>query len=192
MIVRAKFARLRQTRPGEFAVRFLFGGLCTMAAGLIANRFGPRVGGLFLAFPAIFPAGASLIERHEVTRKQRAGLRGEARGRALAGVDAAGASLASVGLAIFAAVVWRGLAKHGAAAVIAAATACWLVVSVSLWLLRRSRICHRFRQRLSSTFAASKHESTCPSPGGAEAKEQAGHEPGVDRNARQRHQAEEP
>jgi len=36
----------------------------TVIAGLIAFRFGPVVGGLFLAFPAIFPASATLIERH--------------------------------------------------------------------------------------------------------------------------------
>jgi hypothetical protein len=36
--------------------------------GLIAARFGPVVGGLFLAFPAIFPASATLIEKHVGTQ----------------------------------------------------------------------------------------------------------------------------
>jgi hypothetical protein len=30
--------------------------------GLLAKKFGSTVGGLFLAFPAIFPASATLIE----------------------------------------------------------------------------------------------------------------------------------
>jgi hypothetical protein len=30
---------------------------------------GPRVGGLFLAFPAIFPASATLVEKHEKQKK---------------------------------------------------------------------------------------------------------------------------
>jgi hypothetical protein len=56
MIVSAKLGALRGIKVHEFAVRFLFGGFCTVAAGLIAKRFGPSIGGLFLAFPAIFPA----------------------------------------------------------------------------------------------------------------------------------------
>ncbi len=37
----------------------------SVAAGLIANKWGPGVGGLFLAFPAIFPASVGLVEKHE-------------------------------------------------------------------------------------------------------------------------------
>jgi hypothetical protein len=39
-------------------------------------EWGPAVVGLFLAFPAIFPASATLIEKHERQRKQRQGLTG--------------------------------------------------------------------------------------------------------------------
>ena len=81
MIVEAKVASLKQVKPNEFVLRFVFGGLCTMFAGMIATHFGPRIGGLFLAFPAIFPAGASLIEKHETARKRQAGFSGEARTR---------------------------------------------------------------------------------------------------------------
>ena len=35
-----------------------------------AKRYGPGVAGLFLAFPAIFPAGATLIEKHEKEKKR--------------------------------------------------------------------------------------------------------------------------
>ena len=136
MIVHARLAPLRQIKPHEFALRFLFGGLCTMIAGLIAHHFGPRIGGLFLAFPAIFPAGASLIEKHEAARKQQAGMKGWVRGRVLAGVDAAGTALACVGLVAFAAVVWKALPAHGSSLVIAMATVAWFLVSIVLWRAR--------------------------------------------------------
>src|SRR5437660_171524 len=48
----------------EDAVHFMFGGLITAIAGVIANAFGPVVGGLFLALAARFPPSATLVERH--------------------------------------------------------------------------------------------------------------------------------
>jgi hypothetical protein len=53
---------LQKTRFGEYAIRFVFGGAVTVATGVIAKKFGPVVGGLFLAFPAIFPASANSAE----------------------------------------------------------------------------------------------------------------------------------
>jgi hypothetical protein len=93
MIVRLKFSALRETRWYEFLIRFALGGTMTVIAGLIASRFGPVVGGLFLAFPAIFPASATLIEKHAREHKQRAGLAGARRGKEAAALDAAGATL---------------------------------------------------------------------------------------------------
>lgn len=72
MIATIDLSDLRRTQPHEYAVRFLFGGLITMVAGLIAHHFGPSAGGLFLAFPAIFPASATLVERHEIEKKRKA------------------------------------------------------------------------------------------------------------------------
>jgi Protein of unknown function (DUF3147) len=69
MIVRFKPSALRQTRWYEYLVRFVLGGAMTVVAGLIAARFGPVIGGLFLAFPAIFPASATLIEKHARERR---------------------------------------------------------------------------------------------------------------------------
>src|SRR3954462_13660389 len=57
-----------------------------------------RLGGLFLAFPAIFLASATLIEAHERRRKRETGLRGNRRGRQAAALDAAGATFGSAGL----------------------------------------------------------------------------------------------
>jgi Protein of unknown function (DUF3147) len=64
MIVQLNLSSLHETRWYEYLVRFALGGAMTVIAGLIAARFGPIVGGLFLAFPAIFPASATLIEKH--------------------------------------------------------------------------------------------------------------------------------
>ena len=107
-----------------------------MIAGLIAARFGPVVGGLFLAFPAIFPASATLIEKHVRRRKEQAGLSGVRHGREAAALDAAGAALGSLGLAAFAVVVWLLIGRSPALALVLA-TAAWLTVAVFAWTARR-------------------------------------------------------
>lgn len=111
-----------------------------MIAGMIADHYGPVVGGLFLAFPAIFPAGASLIESHEKKRKAAEGFDGTNRGRIAASVDAAGASLGCVGLLGFALVLWLGLPGHNAVLTVATAAAVWMLVSFGLWELRKRRM----------------------------------------------------
>ena len=131
---------LKETKPHEYAVRFLFGGLCTVLAGLIAKRFGPGVGGLFLAFPAIFPAGTSLIESHEKRRKAQIHSDGTNRGRVAASLDSAGASLGCIGLLAFAFVLWKGLDTHSTALTVSAAGIAWLLISSALGRIRASRI----------------------------------------------------
>jgi len=137
MRVRFDTAALRQTKWHQYAIRFLFGGLITAAAGIIAKQYGPVIGGLFLAFPAIFPAGATLIEKHEKVKKQKAGMSGTVRGRQAASVDAAGAAMGSVGLLVFALLVWEFVSRHRSWIVLLVATAAWLVVSVLIWQLRK-------------------------------------------------------
>jgi hypothetical protein len=72
-------------------------------------------GGLFLAFPAIFPASATLVAKHETQKKQNAGIATSSRGRQAAAMDAAGAALGSVGLAAFALTVWKLLLHYNSA-----------------------------------------------------------------------------
>ncbi len=138
MTVRFDLSSLRQTRWYEYALRFLLGGLITAAAGLIARKFGPTVGGLFLAFPAIFPASATLTEKHEREKKERKGLSGKQRGRDAAALEAVGTAMGSVGLFLFAAVLWALLPRHMPWLVLAAATLLWALASVGLWLLRKN------------------------------------------------------
>src|SRR4029078_2693291 len=136
MIVQFKPSALRQTRWYEYLVRCGLGGAMTVIAGLIAARFGPVVGGLFLAFPAIFPASATLIEKHVRERKEEAGLPGARRGKEAAALDAAGAALGSFGLAAFGLIVWSMIVQSPAWALVLAA-ASWLAVAVLTWHVRR-------------------------------------------------------
>jgi len=139
MIMRVRLgpSALTTTNWRQYAVRFLFGGLITAFAGIVAKKFGPGVGGLFLAFPAILPATATLVEKSEKRKKERAGLPAGNRGRKAAGVDAAGAAIGGIGLLTFALLVWKFLPRHGLWTVLSTATLAWLTVSVLLWLVRR-------------------------------------------------------
>jgi Protein of unknown function (DUF3147) len=74
MKILVDLASLRQVQWYEHLTRFLMGGIITVLAGLVAKAFGPAVGGLFLAFPAIFPAGATFLDKHEREKKQKAGI----------------------------------------------------------------------------------------------------------------------
>jgi hypothetical protein len=131
-------AALKEAKWHEYAIRFFFGGLITVATGLIAKKFGPAVGGLFLAFPAIFPATATLIATREKEKKQRAGLDGTRRGRDAAAIESRGTALSTVGLFAFGAIVWRLLPTHRAWLILTAAAVSWFAISVLVWRLRFS------------------------------------------------------
>jgi hypothetical protein len=136
MIVQFKPSALRQTRWYEYLVRFGLGGAMTVVAGLIAARFGPVIGGLFLAFPAIFPASVTLIEKHVRERKEKAGLLGARRGKEAAALDAIGAALGSFGLAAFGLTVWLMIGRSPGSA-LGFAAASWLAVAMLAWEMRR-------------------------------------------------------
>jgi hypothetical protein len=146
MIVKIKLTALKNVAWHEYALRFTLGGLATVATGLIASVWGPVTGGLFLAFPAIFCASATLIEKHERQRKQRAGLPGARRGQEAAALESSGTALGSFGLLAFAAVIWILLPVAGTAEAFTGAIAAWAIVSVSLWWAHRFV---RFRKRRS-------------------------------------------
>lgn len=137
MVVRVQLSRLRQTKWWEYAIRFAFGGIVTVVAGLIAKEFGAAVGGLFLAFPGIFSAGVTLVERHEKERKRKQGLDGTRRGRSVSAVVSAGAALGSLALLAFAALTWSLFGRFAAWQVILLAGVAWVAVAVALWALRR-------------------------------------------------------
>ncbi|PYY00786.1 MAG: hypothetical protein DMG64_16135 [Acidobacteria bacterium] len=130
---------LRQTKWYECAIRFALGGAISVIAALLARKFGPAIGGLFLAFPAIFPASATLVEKHEIEKKAQKALNGQERGRDAAALDAAGAVMGSVGLVLFALFVWLLLPRHSSWLILASAAMLWFVSSCCLWFLREHR-----------------------------------------------------
>jgi len=136
MVVRVKWSAFKQSHWYEYVLRFVLGGLATTLAGGVANVFGPEAGGLFLTFPAIFCASATLIEKHERERKQELGLSGYRRGTDAAALDAAGAGLGSIGLAVFGLDVWL-FAPTLAFGSLALGAVGWLLASVLLWRLQR-------------------------------------------------------
>jgi uncharacterized protein DUF3147 len=136
MLVHVSTSSLREGRWYEYVVRFVLGGAATVFTGLMSSRFGPSVGGLFLALPAIFCASATLIEDHEIRRKREKGLDGRRRGQKVAALDAAGAALGSIGMLAFAA-AFAVLIPQSASGAFLAASLAWLLVCVAAWWVRR-------------------------------------------------------
>jgi hypothetical protein len=133
-------AALRRVKWYEHLMRFLLGGLISVVAGLIAKAFGPVVGGLFLAFPAIFPASATLLDKHEREKKQKAGIPVTIRGRLAVGLDARGTAMGSLALAAFAFVIWKGLPHASSLAILGAAFTLWIALAILIWRVRKLHV----------------------------------------------------
>ena len=116
---------LAEVNGWEYVVRFAFGGIVTMATGLAAHAWGPSIGGLFLAFPAILPASLTLVQMHE--------------GRRETVDEARGARLGTPGLLVFAALAWVLASRWPAALVLVVATAGWAVTCGAAWTLVHGR-----------------------------------------------------
>jgi len=136
MLLQIELNSLRETRAMEYVRRFAFGGAVTVLASLIAQKWGPVVGGMFLAFPGIFPPGLSLVESHKIEREKAEGKEGMQSARGEAAVEAAGASAGTLGLVAFAVVVWKGLPGHSLPVTLAEALGAWAVVSWCAWWVR--------------------------------------------------------
>jgi hypothetical protein len=136
LILNLRFQAILETRWPEYLIRFALGGFATAIAGLISKVCGPEWGGLFLAFPAIFSASATLTEQHERNRKEELGLSGQRRGQSAAALDAAGAALGSVALAVFGIEVWKGLGQLQATALLIGGMI-WVLLSILLWEVRQ-------------------------------------------------------
>ena len=149
MNIKFHLGALKTTSWWEHAIRFIFGGAITVIAGLLAKKFGPAFGGLFLAFPAIFPASATMLERHERMEKQEKGVDPGYRGCDAAALDARGAAMGSLALMIFALFVW--LVLPGTSAwIIVGAGALWLVAAAAFWGMRK------YRRRIFGMFMPAK------------------------------------
>lgn len=109
-------SKLRHVSRRDLGYRFVAGALTSIVAGSTTLAFGPRVGGVLLAFPAILVACLTLIA-HEEDREE-------------AREDAHGAILGAVALIVFAAIAGLGFGHLSAALVLALATIAWLVVAI--------------------------------------------------------------
>jgi hypothetical protein len=138
MLIKVKLSALAQGHWYEYLIRFVLGGSATALTGLTAAKWGPAVGGLFLAFPAIFPASATLVEKHEREKKEKVNLRGDRRGREAAALEAAGAVLGSLGLIAFGVAIWQ-IVHLTAVGAFAIAGIAWLLVSFLAWTAHKRR-----------------------------------------------------
>jgi len=152
MFLQTNFGALAKIKFSEQATRFFFGGAVTVVAGLVAKYYGPLVGGLFLAFPAIFPASATLLAKTQEQKKAAHGMHGGRRATQAVAVEARGVAWGAIGLACFGLVIWKLIPEWNAAAVLAAATGTWFFVSVSLWASSRS-LRHVYRRQAQQPVA---------------------------------------
>jgi hypothetical protein len=111
--------QLRSTTVREYLARFVFGGAVGVAAYAVGQAYGPTVGGLFLAFPALLPASLVLVKDHD--------------GRDAAADDARGALLGALGLASFGVVIALSARWNTPWLSLGLALATWVLVSMSLW-----------------------------------------------------------
>jgi hypothetical protein len=129
---------LSQVKWHEYLSRFLIGGAVTALAGVIAQKYGPVLGGLFLAFPSIFPASATLIKEHEERREKRNAGSPQTKGRKAVGMDAFGAAMGALGLLAFALLAWRLMPVFPPWLLLTGCTLAWFLVSIALWYLWES------------------------------------------------------
>jgi nicotinamide-nucleotide amidase len=119
---RLDLKKIRTIRPREYLMRFAFGAVVSALAAIMTILFGPKFGGLFLAFPAILPATLTLLEKKD--------------GPAQAVSDMRGATIGSMGLLAFA-VVGLFLVKRNPGLALGSALAAWALVGLALYLVLR-------------------------------------------------------
>jgi hypothetical protein len=108
-------------RPRDLVIRFVAGGLTSVASGVVTLMFGPRAGGVFLAFPAILAASLTLIEEQEDSLEARE--------------DARGAVVGGCALTAFAGVAALTLDHIVPALALVLAACAWLVVALAGYFL---------------------------------------------------------
>ncbi|AJE41656.1 DUF3147 family protein [Streptomyces nodosus] len=122
--VRVDWRAAARTPRRDLLLRFAFGAGVSLLAAVVSALFGPFVGGVFLAFPAILLASLTLVAEEE--------------GLTRAVDDARGAVLGTLGLVVFAVVAVVLLRHHSAWLALGVATASWGVVSLAAYGLTRT------------------------------------------------------
>jgi hypothetical protein len=88
-----------------------------------------------LAFPSIFPAAVTLVEKHEAQKKK--GGSGRYAARSAAGADAAGAAMGSLGLLVFGLIIWKWAADLAPGIVLGSALLAWILTASIIWVIRK-------------------------------------------------------
>ena len=113
--------KVSHVRARDLGYRFVAGALTSIIAGVLTIVFGPRIGGVMLAFPAILAASLTLIEEQEDSAEARE--------------DARGAVVGGAALGAFAAVAAELFGNVNGAATLALATLAWFVTAVLLYVV---------------------------------------------------------
>jgi hypothetical protein len=121
LIPRVEPGAIKKHKPTDYLVRFVFGAVIALVAGMIGMKFGPVVGGIFLGFPAILPASLTLIEKKE--------------GKEQASIDSVGAILGAIAMVGFAIAVIVLAGALGVVPSLVIALAVWLVVAFVLYAI---------------------------------------------------------
>jgi uncharacterized membrane protein (GlpM family) len=111
--------KLREVKPKDLLVRFLFGAGTSLVAGVLTKIIGPFLAGAFLAFPAILLASLTLVADEE--------------GRSKARDDARGAAAGALGLIAFAIVGTTRFGIDSTPWVLLAASGAWAVVAFAAY-----------------------------------------------------------
>lgn len=120
-LVRVDVGKLRKMGLEELGLRFAFGAAASLLAGVVSIVFGPRAGGMFLAFPAILPASLTLIEKKEDLSE--------------ATQDVIGAILGALALVAFAVVGGGALKRFAIGVALALALVAWLAAAVGAYIV---------------------------------------------------------
>jgi len=117
----AQPGKVRQIRARDLGYRFIAGALTSIAAGALTLTFGARIGGIFLAFPAILAASLTLIEEQENSANARE--------------DARGAVIGGLALTLFAVVAALTLGHLSGVVALLLATIAWFAGALLGYLL---------------------------------------------------------
>jgi hypothetical protein len=121
--IRAEPGKLRNPPARDWLIRFAFGAGVSAVAGVVSEVAGPRVGGVFLAFPAILLASLTLVAKEHGINKARD--------------DARGAALGTLGLIAFAVIVAVAATRWPLWATLTVATVAWAVVALAAYGIAR-------------------------------------------------------
>ena len=116
-----RLSRLKEIRLRDYLIRFLFGGIVSIAAALIGQMTTTRVGGIFTAFPAILLASLTLINQKD--------------GKQASAMDAQGAVLGAVSLVVAAILLSITLGIMAGVFSLLLSLGVWLVCSIGLYFL---------------------------------------------------------